>query len=41
MRVREAVTVVEDGEGPIAAVHQDGGHEDALGPGVAGVAQEL
>ena len=41
MRFGEAVPVVEDGEGPVAAVREDRCHKDASGPGVAGVAQEL
>jgi hypothetical protein len=37
----DALSVVEDGEGPVAAVFQGGGDEDVLGCGVAGVAQQL
>jgi hypothetical protein len=37
----DALPVVEDGEGSVAAVFQGGGDEDAVGRGVAGVANQL
>ena len=38
--LRDAPSVVEDGEGSVATVLQDRGDEDVAGAGVAGVAQE-
>jgi hypothetical protein len=41
VRFGDAVAVVEDGKGTVAALFEGGGDEDAPGAGVAGVAQEL
>jgi hypothetical protein len=41
MSLGDALSVVEDAEGAVAAVLEDGGDEDVVSSRVAGVAQEL
>jgi hypothetical protein len=41
MGLGDALSVVEDGQGSVAAVFEDGGDEDVLGSGVPGVAEEF